>query len=286
MNLPLAGLRVGISGAVPERELWGEVTDLDRLILIFNSQLSGLIMDYGGQVVHGSQPTFAPVLAEEARRCSAEGTQPLKLVASKLWGESPEVGVRCAKLAKAPLLLTPKVGEGSNLHKPTRDDSLTAMRLVLTAEIDVLIAIGGKLHSDTGFNPGVLEELAQARWRDIPCFIVGAFGGVAGSLDGKILKQLSEGNGLSDEEVLQLARWSNRMDEAVGGLVVHLAKHRDAFLRKRKQPDFLSDQKYSTEEAPVDHGLVRMCSDRFSVLAQAITDGKSEQVAALLADKI
>src|ERR687896_99147 len=87
----LGGIRVGIAGAVPEPEHWGNVRDLDRVILNFVAQLSALVMKYGGKVVHGSQPAFTPVLVEQARKYPKK--QALTLIASKLWGDPPEVTV-------------------------------------------------------------------------------------------------------------------------------------------------------------------------------------------------
>jgi hypothetical protein len=223
-QLPLAGLRVGISGAVPERQYWGEVRDLDRLILSFVSQLSTLVTKYGGQVVHGSQPLLTPVIAEATRDKAQGTTAALTLVASRLWGEPPEVTFRAARTAGAAVLLTPKVGEGDAGDPATRNDSLTAMRIVLAQEIDVLVAVGGKLHATTGFNPGVLEELTQARWHGVPCFIFAALGGFAGKLERQMIEEFSAGNMM--ENPVEMAMWSDTIDEYVGQLLLHLAKQR------------------------------------------------------------
>jgi SLOG cluster2 len=295
---PLAGLRVGISGAVPEREFWGEVRDLDRVILTFISQLSTLIMEYGGQVVHGTQPAFAPVLAEEARQYIERRAEPLKLIASQLWGEHPELGVRYARIARAPLLLTPKIGEGAPTDPPTRNDSLTALRLTITQEIDVLIAVGGKLHPETGFNPGIVEELAQARWRDIPCFVIGAFGGAAGRLEAGMVKQFSEDNFMSEEQALGLARWTNHMDEQVGNLVVHLAKHREEFQHRREGPSrqfeglqyhFLEKVhpavELGTAIVNVDIDLIKRSSQRLAELRRALDSSNVSEVGQILQGK-
>jgi len=230
--LPLEGLRVGISGAVPEREYWGGVPDLDRLILTFVAQLSALVVRFGGAVVHGSQPLLAPVVAEQARRQTREGRKSLKLFASQLFGDLPEVTRRAARLADADVVLTRQVGRGDSRDRQTRNDSLTAMRLAMTQQIDVLVAVGGKLHVETGFNPGVLEELAHARWHDVPCFAVAAFGGAAGKLEQPILEEVSAGNLLGTDttlSVVDLATWSDTMDEYVGKMLAHLARHKERF---------------------------------------------------------
>src|SRR5258708_35083241 len=102
-KLPLDGLRICISGAVPERQYWGEIPDLDRLILTFVSEFSAFVVRYGGQLVHGSQPVLTPVVAEQARRQVREGTRdtvPLKLFASQLFGQVPELTCRAPPLTQ------------------------------------------------------------------------------------------------------------------------------------------------------------------------------------------
>ena len=239
-ELPLAGLRVGISGSVPEREYWGPTVDLDRLILGFVSRLSGFVMQYGGTIVHGSHPAFAPVIAEQAlelRRMGGAGPaagrpNPLRLFASQFFGEVPEGLQRAARRSAAEVILTPRFGPKGTNSAVVRNDSLTAMRVAMTGQVDVLVAIGGKLQRDTGFNPGVLEELAIMRWYGIPCFVVAGFGG----LERTMLHQFSEGNLLSQDEVDQMAMRTKSGEEYVGTLLAHFARHRDALRRSELSP--------------------------------------------------
>jgi SLOG cluster2 len=293
-TLPLEGLRVGISGAVPERQYWGQIPDLDRLILTFVAQLSALVIRYGGEVVHGSQPLFTPVVAEQARRQSHEGIRPLKLFASQLFGELPEVTRRAASMAHAQVVLTRQVGKGDYRDRETRNNSLTAMRLAMTQEIDTLVAVGGKLHLDTGFNPGVLEELAHARWHGTPCFIVGAFSGAAAQLDHPILEELSSGNllGTGPVPMADMARLTDTMDEYVGKLLAHLARHQQQF-RQPKQIEFSqSALNFSIESddtssdgarvVNVDPMVVNAWSAHFADLMRAVQQKDTGQARKLL----
>lgn len=293
--LPLEGLCVGISGAVPERQHWGNVVDLDRLILTFVAQLSALIIRYGGQVVHGSQPLLTPVIAEQARRQLHGDTECLKLFASQVFGKLPEVTERAARAARAEVLLTAKVGEGDQHDPTTRNQSLTAMRLAMTQDIDVLVAIGGKLHRDTGFNPGVLEELAQARWHSVPCFVIGAFGGSAGRLERQMIEELCSGNLLEEEsDAKDLARWTATMDEHVGELLVHLVRHKNEFSRKSLDQFTRSVFTLGVEGVPakelvnvsgvvhVDPALVKVSSARFGNLMKAMEETRIDQARSLL----
>jgi hypothetical protein len=142
---PLRGLRVGITGAVPEPESWGKARALDQTILRFVSQLSGLVLKYGGEVVHGSHPSFTPVIATQARHFQSESaTKALTLIASELFGDPPPVVVRCADVAR--VVLTPRIGDPKSPQ--IRDYSLTALRLALAQEIDVVVAVG-TLHASS-----------------------------------------------------------------------------------------------------------------------------------------
>ena len=190
--------------------------------------------------MHGSQPLFTPVIAEQAwdegqahpfdESRAAARSNPLTLVGSQLWGEAPEITTRAALRAGAQVILTPRLGSGGVEDTQTRNDSLTMMRLVLAGQVDVQVAVGGKLHRDTGFNPGVLEELAIMRWNGIRCFIVAGFGGMAGELEATMLRQFSEGNLLAWDEVDKMAKWSESGDEYVGTLLTHFARYRDSLL--------------------------------------------------------
>lgn len=233
-NPPLAGLRIGISGAIPEREHWGGVGDLDRLILTFVAQLSALVVRYGGHLVHGSQPLLTPVVAEQVRLQSHTRNGALTLVASQLFGPIPDVTQTAAEATQALILMTAKQGEGGVQDTPTRNKSLTAMRLALMPEIDVLVAIGGKLHTETKFNPGVLEELAMARWHGLPAFVIGAFGGVAGELEQTIVEELSRSNLLEDGGQ-SMAQWHENMDRYVGKLLAHLIRHQEEFTARQRR---------------------------------------------------
>src|SRR5258708_21060565 len=123
------------------------------------------------------------------------------------------------------------------------------MRLAMTQDIDVLVAVGGKPHPDTGINPGVLEELAHARWHSAPCFVVGAFSGAAGHLDHSILEELCAGNllGTSAVGMVDLATWTDMMDEYVGKLLAHLARHKEQFSKPRQIEDSPSSVKFSIQ---------------------------------------
>lgn len=82
-NLPsmdLTGLRIWLSGAVPEVEAEGpdieepvenwKGSPLDYGILGFVQEFSSLVFKLGGEIIHGCHPSFTPILLQQARRFS------------------------------------------------------------------------------------------------------------------------------------------------------------------------------------------------------------------------
>ena len=227
----LRGLRVGLSCTVPGQENWGDIPDLDRVILTYVAQFSSLVLQYGGQIVHSSTRAFTPVLAEQARAHGNQDSSKLRLYASELYGTQPEATRAWAKTGEALLKMTPKVGSGGEEDEATRNDSLTALRMAIMGDIDVMVAVGVMVRPDADGHPSGLEIVTQARWRDIPCFLVGAFGISNNTFGATMLQLYNKGNLLESEEIAYFAAPSLYMTEGVGKLVLHLIKHRDEFAK-------------------------------------------------------
>src|SRR3954453_9082379 len=88
LDVSLEHYEVGLSGAVPDRKDWSEPA-MDRGILEFVALFSGLILKYGGRIVHGSHPTFTPIILRQARQhASARLRRPVTLVVSDLWARA------------------------------------------------------------------------------------------------------------------------------------------------------------------------------------------------------
>ena len=56
--------------------------------------------------------------------------------------------------------------------------NLTQMREMLTEDMDIKIAVGGKVTGFSGFYIGILEEIYQAIKSNTPTYLIGGFGGV------------------------------------------------------------------------------------------------------------
>lgn len=203
LNVSLQGLEVGLSGAIPERSKWSEPA-MDRGILEFVALFSGLVFKYGGRVIHGSHPSFTPIILRQARLHAAKSDRPpVTLVMSDLWfTDYTEEDIQ-SLTDVAELIVTKKYGSGNISDPDVRNSSLTAMREVLIAAQNLMVSVGGKMHDKNGINPGVGEEMHLARMRKIPRYLVGGLGGYSHEM-ARELTPVSLNNGLSDEENVEL----------------------------------------------------------------------------------
>lgn len=199
LNISLANYDVGLTGAIPGREHWSEPA-MDRAILEFVALLSGLVFKYGGRIVHGSHPTFIPVILRQARlHAGKRSKKPVTLIMSELWAKDVPNDFVDGISDVAEFIVTKRVGEGGPENVETRNRSLTELRHTLIARQNVMVAVGGKLHETDGMTPGVREEMELAAQRQIPRFLVAGMGGYAAKYAAE-LSPSSLRNGLSDQE--------------------------------------------------------------------------------------
>ena len=216
----LANWRVGLSGAVPEPEAWGG-RPLDYEIQEFVSSLSDGVLRHGGVLVHGSHPSFTPRILDRALVYGKQyGRKVARFYMYAVFTESdvPEQVGRYADVAE--MVLIPQVGEGTAADKQVRDASLTRMRQVLIADMDVLVVVGGKHHADTGFSPDTKQELDMAIGRGLPCFLVGGLGGMGAELAAEYPLEVL-GNGLLPESNKELESTTD-LNQAAGIIIAAL----------------------------------------------------------------
>jgi hypothetical protein len=199
INVSLDQYTVGISGAVPGRDSWSEPA-MDRAILEFVALFSGIVFKYGGRIAHGSHPTFTPIILRQARLHAGRRIEkPITLVMSELWAKSLSQEDIDGVTDVAEFVVTSQIGEGGPENVETRNNSLTVMRRVLIESQNIMVAVGGKMHSRDGMVPGVREEMELAEKYRIPRYLVAGMGGYAAEL-ARQLTPFSLNNGLTDEE--------------------------------------------------------------------------------------
>lgn len=190
----LAGARIWLSGAIPEVE---GITESQRNAIIdFVRMFARRVFERGGHIVHGSHPSFTPILLEEAQRHQKQGGRKdcLILAVSRLWSKDP-TNVPAEKWRKVALVYeTPEVS-----GERARDKSLELLRKWMVSRCDAIVVVGGKWWQSVGGRAGVPLELGLAIERGIPCFLLGGLGGVAQAFvtqHPEVLAQLK--NGLSE----------------------------------------------------------------------------------------
>jgi len=126
LNVSLEQYEIGLSGAVPDRGDWSEPA-MDRGILEFVALFSGLVFKYGGRIVHGSHPTFTPVILRQARQhAGGRLRKPVTLVMSDLWARDLSEEDVNAFRDIAEFVVTKKIGDGGpeeeSADMPERED--------------------------------------------------------------------------------------------------------------------------------------------------------------------
>jgi SLOG-like protein len=186
LDVSLEQYEIGLSGAIPNRDEWSEPA-MDRGILEFVSLFTGIVLKYGGRIVHGCHPAFTPVILRQARQqASSRLRPPVTLIMSELWAQDLTSEQIESMTDIAEFVVTKKFGEKGPEDADTRNRSLSAMRRVLIDAQNVTVAVGGMMHSGDGIVPGVAEEIALAAQKGIPRFLVGGLGGLTKKIAGEL----------------------------------------------------------------------------------------------------
>jgi hypothetical protein len=233
LDVNLEQYEIGVSGAIPERAYWSELA-MDRGILEFVSLFCGIVLKYGGRIVHGCHPTFTPVILRQARLHAKERQRrPLTLVMSELWIQEYSRQAIQAMTDVSEFVVTKKIGDKDASDPETRNRSLSAMRRILIDAQNLTVAVGGLLHNGDGIVPGVAEEVALAEQKSIPTFLVGGLGGLAKDLAARIAPSRLR-NSMSDEMNMILFT-TDDVAASVNVIFEHLASS-EALARSAFQP--------------------------------------------------
>ncbi len=170
----LAGARIWLSGAVPETD--GTTEAQRTAILDFVRRFARHIFQRGGHIVHGSHPSFTPILLEEAQSYQNRGGHKDRLVlaVSRFWSkDTTKVPVK--EWRKLALVYETPEASGDQ----ARDESLKILRQWMVSRCDSIVVVGGKWWQMVDGKAGVPLELGLAIERSIPCFLLGGLGGAA-----------------------------------------------------------------------------------------------------------
>jgi uncharacterized protein len=177
---PLAGVRVHLSGAVPD-----QCPDAQRdAIVSFVQKFAAAVFREGGTLIHGSHPSFQKPLEDAARLFVYAGGERdvLTLVRSQKYADTPEqLAEMEAQREYAAVHVIPEIPDPNHLAET---HSLVPMREWMAERCDAVVAIGGRNYDVAKGLAGVPDELEEALRRGKPGFVVGGFGGaVAGYIE-------------------------------------------------------------------------------------------------------
>jgi patatin-like phospholipase/acyl hydrolase len=214
MRLPLQGIRIHLSGSIPDDANEQQRTSIAQFV----ERFAQAVLRDGGTLIHGSHPTFdAPLKAAAGRFVSAGGERDaLILVRAQRFATTPEQLSEIEEQRQfSTVQIVPAVSE-------YRNRTLVPMREWMAEHCDVVVAIGGRHWNINKEVAGVPAELEESLARGKPGFALGAFGGaVAGYVhehDG-IFSRLR--NGLTAEENRAIAA-SNNIDQLVNRIILQL----------------------------------------------------------------
>ena len=193
MASQLQGVRIWLSGSVPPDSTEAQIST----ILKFVQDFAAIVFRNGGYILHGSHPSFTPILVEEAKKFIQAGGHKdcLILVMSRFWSKDRKQDIDTLR-ESCTVYETPEA-EGNN----ARDRSLSIMREWMVARCDSFVAVGGNWWNEIPGRAGVPIEADLALNKGLPCFLLGGLGGAAEDFIRKHTELTrSLRNGLGDEE--------------------------------------------------------------------------------------
>jgi uncharacterized protein len=198
---PLSGVRVWLSGSVPESN--SSTAEERDAILEFVRRFSGTVFQQGGHIIHGSHPSLTPTLLTEADNYRKNGGRKdaLTLAVSRYWSKNSD-SVPVENWDDHCLVYETPEATGPN----AQDDSLALLRTWIAARCDAIVVVGGHWWNAVAGRAGVPIEISLANERGIACFLLGGLGGAARDYirdHPSILRHLK--NGLDDGTNIAIA---------------------------------------------------------------------------------
>lgn len=189
----LHGVRIWLSGSIPADIPKEQADSTAEFIRTFASA----VFASGGHIIHGSHPTFAPILLDEAEKHQKNGGRQdcLTLAISRYWSNKSQT-LPLAEWRKVCLVYETSEATEEN----GKEKSLEILRQWMAGNSDVFIAIGGKWWDQLGELAGVPIEIGLAIKHGVPGFLLGGFTGAASEFLKRhpdLLQNLK--NGLDDE---------------------------------------------------------------------------------------
>ncbi|MCS6328563.1 MAG: patatin-like phospholipase family protein [Nitrospira sp.] len=169
MRAPLLGIRVHLSGSIPEDATDEQVQSISSFV----ERFALAVLRDGGTLVHGSHPSFdIPLKAAAGRFVAGGGSRDALILvrAQKFATTSTQFHEIEAQRQYSTVQIVPAI-----VGDITR--SLVPMREWMAEHSDVMVAIGGRHWEINRTLAGVPEEVEETLARGKPAFVLGGFGG-------------------------------------------------------------------------------------------------------------
>ena len=204
-HLPLLGIRVHLSGSIPDEAS----EDIQKDIYTFVQKLASKIFSEGGTIIHGSHPTLLAPLEESARKYLDAGGERNALTLVRAQKFAIEAG-HIKEIEDQREYALVQIIPGS---KEDEKKSLIPMREWMAERSDVIICFGGKWWDENKSRAGVPEELDTTLALGKPAFVVSSFGGAMKGYvteDSSLLSRLH--NGLTYEQNFKISEMTSPED--------------------------------------------------------------------------
>lgn len=207
----LSGLRVHLSGAVPENATAAQGEQICRFVELF----AAAVLREGGAILHASHPSFdLPLKAAVTPFVKAGGPRDaLTLVRDQAYAYTAEQRADIAQQrAYAAIHFVPSTPASG---KSAEETGLLSLREWMAERSDAVVAVGGRHYDVAKDRAGVTHEVEEALRRGKPAFLVGGLGGAVAGLaadDDAIFVQLR--NGLPPDLNRSLARCADPAEVA------------------------------------------------------------------------
>ncbi len=196
-HLPLLGVRVHLSGSIPEESTKEEADAIGSFVETFTRA----VLREGATLIHGSHPTFQGPLKAAAEPFVHSGGErdALTLVRARKYCDTPE------QLAEVNAQREYSAVQIAPASPGNPNESLVPMREWMAERSDVVVAVGGKWYQTNKPRAGVPVELEEALSRGNPGFAVAGFGGAIAAYvkdDESVFNRLRNGLSVSENRIL------------------------------------------------------------------------------------
>ncbi|WP_457560702.1 TIR domain-containing protein [Caminibacter sp.] len=151
--------------------------EIARYLIILGAELI-----YGGDLGYKKEFNFTSILAETFRaynNLEENQNKHKKLINYSAYPFCERIDIKLKNKNKDVIDFKPCIGEKCDFDDIEKiSNNLTQMREIITKEMNIKIAVGGKITGFSGFYPGVLEEIYLALKSKKRVILIEGFGGI------------------------------------------------------------------------------------------------------------